>query len=171
MCVLALMLSACAGFGSSRQETASTQADESPAASSADSGDAETSAVDIPGLINGVRIDQESSPENVRTVYFEYDSSEVRSEFISIIAAHGELLSVDRGRRVVLEGHADERGSREYNIALGERRALSVRRLLLSSGGSSSQVQVISYGEERPAVVGQNEAAWSQNRRVKIRYE
>lgn len=168
--VLALMLSACSGLGSTRQEAAETEVKESPVASPADSG-ATTSAADIVGVLNGVRIDQESSPDSVRTIYFEYDSSEVRSEFIPVIAAHGELLASDSGRRVVLEGHADERGSREYNVALGERRALSVRRLLLGSGGRDSQIQVISYGEERPAVAGRNESAWSQNRRVKIRYE
>ena len=130
-----------------------------------------TSGADRLGEINGIPIDQEGSPDYVRTIYFEFDRSEVRSEFIPVISAHAELLASDSSRRVVLEGHADERGSREYNIALGERRAISVRRLLLGSGASSDQIRMVSYGEERPAVIGHNEAAWSKNRRVEIRYE
>jgi peptidoglycan-associated lipoprotein len=130
-----------------------------------------TSGASSLGEINGIAIDQDGSPDYVRTVYFEYDSSEVRSEFIPLISAHGELLASDSSRKVVLEGHADERGSREYNIALGERRAISVRRLLLSSGASSSQIRTLSYGEERPAVIGHDESAWHKNRRVEIRYE
>lgn len=130
-----------------------------------------TSGASSLGEINGIAIDQDGSPDYVRTVYFEYDSSEVRSEFIPLISAHGELLASDSSRRVVLEGHADERGSREYNIALGERRAISVRRLLLSSGASNSQIRTLSYGEERPAVIGHDESAWNKNRRVEIRYE
>jgi peptidoglycan-associated lipoprotein len=130
-----------------------------------------TAGVDRLGEINGIAIDQDGSPDYVRTVYFEYDSSEVRSEFIPLINAHGRLLASDSSRRVVLEGHADERGSREYNIALGERRAISVRRLLLGSGASSSQIRVLSYGEERPVMLGHDESSWSKNRRVEIRYE
>ena len=130
-----------------------------------------TSGADRLGEINGIPIDQEGSPEYVRTIYFEFDRSEVRSEFIPVISAHAQLLASDSSRRVVLEGHADERGSREYNIALGERRAISVRRLLLGSGATSDQIRMVSYGEERPAVIGHNEAAWSKNRRVEIRYE
>jgi peptidoglycan-associated lipoprotein len=130
-----------------------------------------TSGVDRLGEINGVAIDQDASPDYVRTIYFEYDSSEVRSEFIPLINAHAQLLASDSSRRVVLEGHADERGSREYNIALGERRAISVRRLLLGSGARSDQIRMLSYGEERPAVIGHDENAWSKNRRVEVRYE
>ncbi len=166
---LALMLSACGGMDT-KPVVSGAEASEAPAAA-ADSGGATTSAVDALGVINGVRIDQENSPDSVRTIYFEYDSSEVRAEFIPVISAHGELLASDSGIQVVLEGHADERGSREYNVALGERRAVSVRGLLLGSGGRDSQIRVVSYGEERPAVVGQSDSAWSKNRRVEIRYE
>ncbi len=167
---LALMLGACGGMDSMKtasEPEVSEPAKVTPPAASR----ATTSAVSNLGYINGIRIDRENSPDSIRTVYFEYDSSEVRTEFIPIVAAHAELLASDSSKRVVLEGHADERGSREYNVALGERRAISVRRLLLSSGARDSQIRTISYGEERPAAVGQNENAWSKNRRVKIRYE
>lgn len=131
---------------------------------------ADTSAASGLNTINGVPFDQANSPDSVRTIYFEYDKSNVREEFMPIIAAHGKLLASDSSRKVELQGHADERGSREYNIALGERRALSVRRLLIGHGVNSSQITTVSYGEERPAVTGHNESAWSKNRRVEIRY-
>lgn len=101
-------------------------------------------------------------------VYFEFDSTAIRSEFNAQLRAHGAELGSNRNRKVRLEGHADERGSREYNIGLGERRAQEVRRVLLLSGASSSQIMTISYGEERPAALGHDERAWGQNRRVEL---
>lgn len=166
--ITTLLLGACSGFSTKDEATVDKGGDVAPVE---DHGSAVTSTVDRPGFINGVRIDQDNSPDHVRTVYFEYDSSEVLSEFIPVINAHGELLTTDSSRRMVLEGHADERGSREYNIALGERRALSVRRLLLGTGVRDSQIRIVSYGEERPAVVGHDENAWSKNRRVELRYD
>ena len=101
-------------------------------------------------------------------VYFEYDSSELRAEDTDIVAGHARELSMNSGMRVRLEGHGDERGSREYNIGLGERRAQTIRRLLLIQGASASQVSTVSFGEERPAAEGSNEDAYAQNRRVEI---
>ena len=105
-----------------------------------------------------------------RTVYFDFDSSEIKGEGTDIVAAHAKYLAVNPGTRVRLEGHTDERGSREYNIGLGERRAQSVRRALLLQGASDAQISTVSYGEERPAVAGHDEAAWAKNRRVEIVY-
>lgn len=161
-----ILLSACTG-----QETKDDAAAGVEDGTSGTESSVVTSGADRLGEINGIPIDQEGSPDYVRTIYFEYDRSEVRSEFIPVVQAHAELLASDSSKRVVLEGHADERGSREYNIALGERRAISVRRLLVASGAGSNQIRMVSYGEERPAVIGHNEAAWSKNRRVEIRYE
>ena len=104
------------------------------------------------------------------TIYFEIDSSDVQPAFIPLIAEHSEQLAADSSKRALIEGHSDERGSREYNIALAERRALSVRRLLLGGGASDSQIRVLSYGEERPAMLGHQESAWAKNRRVEIHY-
>ena len=165
--VTVIALSACSGQETKDSDGAAVE----DQTGGGESSTVTTSGVDRLGEINGIPIDQDGSPDYVRTVYFEYDRSEVRSEFIPLINAHGQLLASDGSRRVVLEGHADERGSREYNIALGERRAISVRRLLLASGASSNQIRMVSYGEERPAVEGHNESAWSKNRRVEIRYE
>ncbi|HVN45530.1 MAG TPA: peptidoglycan-associated lipoprotein Pal [Steroidobacteraceae bacterium] len=105
-----------------------------------------------------------------RTVYFEFDSSEIKGEGTDIVAAHAKYLAANPGTRVRLEGHTDERGSREYNIGLGERRAQSVRRALLLQGAADAQISTVSYGEERPAAAGHDEAAWSKNRRVEIVY-
>jgi peptidoglycan-associated lipoprotein len=107
---------------------------------------------------------------NNLVVYFEFDRSEIRSEFNDMLAAHGRYLANNPNASVRLEGHADERGSREYNIGLGERRAQAVRQILLLQGASASQLSTVSYGEERPAVFGSDEESYSLNRRVEIVY-
>ena len=105
-----------------------------------------------------------------RTVYFDFDRDEVKAEFREIVAAHGRYLASNPAARVRLEGHADERGSREYNIGLGERRAQAVRQALLLQGAGASQLTTVSYGEERPAMTGSDEESWAMNRRVEIVY-
>jgi peptidoglycan-associated lipoprotein len=105
-----------------------------------------------------------------RTIYFDFDSSEIRGEGTDIVAAHAKHLASTPRARVRLEGHTDERGSREYNIGLGERRAQAVRRALLLQGATDAQLSTVSYGEERPAAAGSDEAAWAKNRRVEIVY-
>jgi peptidoglycan-associated lipoprotein len=105
-----------------------------------------------------------------RVVYFDFDSSEIKGEGTDIVAAHAKYLANTASARVRLEGHTDERGSREYNIGLGERRAQAVRRALLLQGASDGQISTVSYGEERPAVAGHDETAWAKNRRVEIVY-
>jgi peptidoglycan-associated lipoprotein len=106
----------------------------------------------------------------LRIIYFDYDSSDVRNEFIDVIATHGRFLAGNATVRVRLEGHSDERGSREYNIALGERRAQTVKKALALQGVQESQIATVSYGEERPAAAGSDDNAWSKNRRVEIVY-
>src|ERR1700681_325839 len=105
-----------------------------------------------------------------RTIYFDFDSSEVKADYNGLIAAHARYLASNPSIRVRLEGNTDERGSREYNIGLGERRAQSVRRALTLQGGTDAQITTVSYGEERPAVTGHTEEAWARNRRVDIVY-
>jgi peptidoglycan-associated lipoprotein len=101
-------------------------------------------------------------------VYFEYDSAEISQQYVPVVAAHAQYLVKYPTARVRLEGHTDERGSREYNIGLGERRAQTVRRALLAQGVAESQITTVSYGEERPAAEGSDEAAYAQNRRVEL---
>ena len=118
------------------------------------------------------KVAADSSPiPAARTVYFDFDKSEVKEEGRVVVDSHSGYLKGNRGAKVVLEGHCDERGSREYNVGLGERRSQAVRRLMLFQGVSDNQLETVSYGEERPAVVGHNEAAWSKNRRVEIVYK
>ena len=103
-------------------------------------------------------------------IYFDYDQIDIRQEFAPTLTAHGQYLASNPRVTIRLEGHADERGSREYNIGLGERRAQAVRRALSLQGASSEQVSTVSYGEERPAAVGSDDEAMSLNRRVEIVY-
>jgi peptidoglycan-associated lipoprotein len=103
-------------------------------------------------------------------IYFDYDKAEIRSEYVSVIAAHAKFLNGNVNRKVRLEGHTDERGSREYNIGLGERRAQQVRRALMLQGVTEAQIMTVSYGEERPAASGSDEEAYGKNRRVEMGY-
>jgi peptidoglycan-associated lipoprotein len=105
-----------------------------------------------------------------RVVYFDFDRDNVRSEFQQIMNCHAKYLRDRSSARITLEGHADERGSREYNLGLGERRGNSVRDALQAAGGSAGQLTVVSYGEERPTCTQSAESCWSQNRRVEIIY-
>ena len=115
-------------------------------------------------------LDDPATPLGTHTIYFEFDSSDVPTSAQPVIEAHAAYLSEHAGASVTLEGHADERGSREYNIGLGEKRALAVRRLMSLLGATGPQIRTISYGEERPADAGHEESAWQLNRRVEIVY-
>ena len=113
------------------------------------------------------------SPSNLlrqRIVYFEFNKSDVRAEDRAVIEAHADYLQRNPGATMSLEGHADERGTREYNNALGERRAKAVRNLITLQGGSGQQIRTVSWGEERPIDRAHDEGAWAQNRRVEIVY-
>ena len=105
-----------------------------------------------------------------RIVYFDFDRSDIRADSQSVVAAHAAYLAKNPNQKVRLEGHADERGSREYNIGLGERRGQAVRRALALQGVAESQLATVSYGEERPAAAGSDEQAYALNRRVEIVY-
>ena len=105
-----------------------------------------------------------------RVVYFDLDQDALKPEFQAIMGCHAKYLRDRPSSRITLEGHADERGSREYNLGLGERRGNAVNSALQANGGSASQLTVVSYGEERPVATGSDEASWSQNRRVEIVY-
>jgi peptidoglycan-associated lipoprotein len=105
-----------------------------------------------------------------RTVYFDFDQDTLRPEFQAIMACHAKYLNDQPGSRITLEGNADERGTREYNLGLGERRGNAVSGALQGAGGSGSQITVVSYGEERPTCTSSDESCWSKNRRVEIVY-
>ncbi len=111
-----------------------------------------------------------NSPLSQRVMYFDLDSSQIKDEDREIITVHAEFLAAHSDVSVILEGHADERGSREYNIALGEKRAKAVKQLMTLQGVAENQIQVISFGEERPVALGHDSSAWNLNRRVEILY-
>ena len=115
-------------------------------------------------------LDDPTSLLSVRIIYFEYDSSDVKQEDRTTVEAHAAYLVANPDVIITLEGHADERGSREYNLALGERRALTVKRQMTLIGASPDQIRTVSYGEERPAIDEHDDYSWSQNRRVEIIY-
>jgi len=105
-----------------------------------------------------------------RVVYFDFDKSAIRPDSEESLRAHAAYLASKPGAKVRLEGHADERGTREYNMALGERRAKAVVTFLTANGAGAAQLEVVSYGEERPAVDGHDEGSWAQNRRAELVY-
>ena len=127
--------------------------------------------VDRAGTATPLDSDREVSLMNDRVVYFDFDSADLSDASVALIKQHGNYLAENPGVNARLEGHTDERGSREYNLGLGERRAASVQSLLLVQGAASSQLTNISFGEERPADTGTGETAWARNRRVEIVYE
>ena len=104
-------------------------------------------------------------------VYFDFDRAEIKPEYMSVIKAQASHLSANASAKVVLEGHCDERGTREYNLSLGERRAKSVKEVLVANGISADRVKLVSFGEDRPAMEGNDEGAWAKNRRVEFNYQ
>ncbi len=124
--------------------------------------------------VTGVALDNSSSASAMmatnRAVYFDYDSFAIRAEFQSVIEAHAKFLKGDRSKKVAIEGHTDERGGREYNLALGQKRAEAVRRSMSLLGVAENQIEAVSFGKEKPAVMGSTEAAMEKNRRAEITY-
>ncbi len=143
---------------------------ETPPEPSAETTTPELESSDLPPGTEDARTAAERAKLAQRIIYFDFDNAEIRPEYREIVAAHAQHLAKNTGGKVRLEGHADERGSREYNIGLGERRAQAVRRALMLQGTGDGQLVTVSYGEERPAVPGSDELAWAKNRRVEIVY-
>ena len=137
--------------------------------SSSDSEDAATYGMGMDDNNNLETITDDSLSENLETIiYFDFDRSELRAEYDALINAYASNMNSNTLLTVRLEGHADERGSREYNIGLGERRAQAVRRMLLLNGVAPAQITTVSFGEERPNSYGSDESSYTQNRRVEL---
>jgi len=138
-------------------------------------GGASTAGAASSGSVAGSELsaDQAARQELERigmVIYFDYDRAEIKPEYVAVVAAHAKYLNGSPDRSIRLEGHTDERGSREYNIGLGERRAQAVRRALMLQGVTEQQITTVSYGEERPVAQGSDESAYAQNRRVELVY-
>jgi peptidoglycan-associated lipoprotein len=108
---------------------------------------------------------QGAGPDVKRSVYFEYDKYDVKPEYRALVESHARWLKANPQARLVVEGNADERGSREYNVALGQRRAEAVTKLLVLLGARPEQIEAVSWGEEKPRAAGHDEKSWSENRR------
>jgi peptidoglycan-associated lipoprotein len=106
-----------------------------------------------------------------RSVYFDYDSYVVKDEFKPLVEAHAKYLAANKGRKIVIQGNTDERGGREYNLALGQKRAEAVRKSLTLLGVSDQQMEAVSFGKEKPKATGSDEAAWAENRRADLAYQ
>ena len=162
--ILISMLAACAS--NKQAEVASAPA--APAETTA-APVAETAPVAAPAVVDA--LDDANSILAKRSAFFDFDKSAIKEADKPMVQAHGQYLASHADRKVVVEGNADERGSSEYNIGLGNRRAESVKKMLVVSGAKASQISTISFGEEKPRATGHNEAAWSQNRRADIVYK
>ena len=156
--------------GCNRNETLPEVSGQGAAVGAGDSGAATSSANDGGGIqVSALEAEQRRLMEQL-VIYFDYDQVDIRPDFATMLTAHGQYLAANPRVQIRLEGHADERGSREYNIGLGERRAQAVRRALSLQGATGEQLSTVSYGEERPAAVGSDEEAMSLNRRVELVY-
>ncbi len=169
--VLALALAGCnttTGSGVSDSSAADLASSSSYSGSSTSGAGSATNFASLPlDSLSGSGTAQTGS----KTIYFDFDSYQIKSEFQPVVAAHAAYLAANPAAKVRLEGHADERGTREYNMALGERRANAVASLFVAAGASSSQINSVSYGEEQPMANCHDESCWSQNRRALIQYE
>ncbi|WP_178861238.1 peptidoglycan-associated lipoprotein Pal [Thiomicrorhabdus cannonii] len=129
----------------------------------------ETAVVDQ-GAAAATNLDQMQAKLAGMVVRFDFDRSEIKSEFFDVIKAHAEYMQANAAAKVTVSGHCDERGTREYNLALGERRANSVKTALMAEGIAADRITVISFGEDNPVAEAHNESAWSQNRRAEFSY-
>lgn len=171
----AVLLTACASGGDVNEE----ELNQPLADVENQAQDAETKAVEQQALAGEQLASAEEEAQraaqqalmDVTTFYFDFDQATVQGEAKNALNAHAAYLANNASSKVVLEGHADERGTVEYNLALGERRGMSVRRFLLANGAADNQVEVVSFGEERPAVVGTTDADFAKNRRVELKYQ
>ncbi len=168
MLLLASTLAACAGTSTDEAGGASSESDSTAGASGSDT--IESTAIDGDGIATGEAADASASLLDQKIIYFDYDESLITDQGREIIQAHAEYLSTRRSLSVLLEGHADERGTREYNLALGDLRADAVNLELQKLGIDGSRITTISHGEEVPVADGHDEESWSLNRRVEIIY-
>ncbi|MEO7386331.1 MAG: peptidoglycan-associated lipoprotein Pal [Gammaproteobacteria bacterium] len=165
------LVTACAGPSKSTTDDAAAGTAENSGAASSGVGDSGMGQGGAMGdTAGGSALGGPGASQENRIIYFDLDRFDIKPEYNEILKAHARYLSGNSSARVRLEGHGDERGSREYNIGLGEKRAQAVRNVLLLQGAVSDQINTVSFGEERPAVIGSDEEAWSLNRRVEIVY-
>jgi peptidoglycan-associated lipoprotein len=176
--LLAVVLTACSSK-QVKEEPKATVEDKSPVASAPAPAPTtvapkEEAAAAAPVAQQQVSVNPLKDPNNIlskRSIYFDFDKDEVKDEYRPLIEAHAKYLNDNPSAKVMLQGNADERGSREYNLALGQRRAVSVKKVMNVLGVGDKQIETVSYGEEKPVCTEKTESCWAQNRRVDIVYE
>jgi len=173
-----ITLVACSSSTSSQQAeaernaaSASQPSSSSSSSSSSNGADVQLSSVERIKAAQEIKRKQLEILQKDQTVYFEFDRSNLQSRYHALLSQHADFLVKNPSNKIVIEGHCDKRGTPEYNIALGERRAKSVETFLLNSGVSSDQISVVSYGEEKPEMMGDAEAAFAKNRRAILVYQ
>lgn len=167
---VSLVMTGCA----SRKPTANVEAGQNPSGSVSTEGlsdDAALSAQNLAGASSKGVTAQNRAELAKRVVHFDYDSSQLSNEDYQTLLAHAQFLIANSNSKVALTGHTDERGTREYNMALGERRAKAVQSFLITNGVNPTQLEAVSYGKEMPVDAGHDESSWKKNRRVEINYE
>lgn len=161
MCAVAFLFTACETASNVAGDSASGSSSSSATAAGTTSSSASSSTTAATQMSDAEKLAQVGN-----TVYFGFDSSELAGEAQATLDRQAAFLNVNPTMVVIIEGHADERGTREYNLALGDRRAVAVRDYLLAKGLNAARVRTVSYGKERPAVSGSNEESWAKNRRA-----
>jgi peptidoglycan-associated lipoprotein len=168
---LALAMTGCASKKPATTATTTTSATDTAANGANTNGVGSNGAMDGQNMNGNGPMDAMKAALMSRVVHFGYDSSDLSQEDFGTLNAHSRYLASTAGAKVTLVGHTDERGTREYNLALGERRAKAVQAFLVTNGANNSQIETVSYGKETPVNEGHSEAAWAENRRVEIKYE
>lgn len=173
---LTMFLAACSGK-QVKEEPAAPIVDKSPASTTVKAPEKATeapAATTAPVTEQAVGINPLKDPNNIlskRSIYFDYDKDEVKAEYRSLVEAHAKYLTANAGAKIMLQGNADDRGSREYNLSLGQRRSVAVKKVMNVLGVNDKQIETVSYGEEKPQCADKNDACWAQNRRADIVYE
>ena len=172
----ALVLTACGSTSEDQQQGAASQTNGSAQTAQSDSANVNNSGVEL-GNVEMEKTPEELAAEametlrmEAQTVYFDYDKSKVDAKYLEVLQAHADFLIKNPGQSIKVEGHCDERGTPEYNIALGERRAKAVAQYLQSLGVSASQITTVSYGEEKPVDLSRTTAGFAKNRRAELVY-
>ena len=172
--LMSLALAACSGGPVTEQPPAGVE-DRQPSAAGAQTQPVKPPQVAKVDLTAATQVKSPlTDPNSIlskRSIYYDYDNYDVKDQYKDLVEAHGKFLRDNPGRKMLIQGNTDERGSREYNVSLGQRRSDSVKKMLLLLGAKEDQVESVSLGEEKPKSEGHDEAAWAQNRRSDILYQ
>lgn len=167
------VLAGCSSTPTKEQEGAAVE-DRKPVAGAPEAKPADSGVTSRPLGTSTVAADPLKDPANIlskRSVYFDFDSNLVKDEYKPVVTAHAKYMTQNRAAQMRIEGNADERGSREYNLALGQRRADAVKQMMQLLGAQAGQIESVSFGEEKPKAAGHDEAAWAENRRADVKYK